>query len=308
MSLTNVPDTESVYRLTDLKNWKFEGVSLAVIGHPIAHSVSPSMHNAALSLMSDDDSRFSHWRYFKFDILPEDLSSALPLFYKKKFIGLNLTLPHKVEAVPLIAKVDPAAQRVGAVNTLHWRDNGYQGYNTDGYGLEKAIQCDLDMEIKDATVILLGSGGASRSAAVQCLEGECEALWIGNRNQDRLAALLNSLRTHRSFSKVKGFTLSSPPPDLPETGLLINATSLGLQKEDPPPINLDRFDHSLKIFDLIYKPAETALLRNAASRGMKSSHGLTMLVSQGARSLEIWSASTVPAEAMMNAARKTLSL
>lgn len=308
MSRANVPDTDSVYRLTDLENWKFEGVSLAIIGHPIAHSVSPSMHNAALSLMSDDDSRFSLWRYFKFDIFPEDLSSALSLFYKKKFIGLNLTLPHKVEAVPLIAKVDPAAQRVGAVNTLHWQDDGYKGYNTDGYGLEKAIHGDLDTEFKDATIILLGAGGASRSAAVQCLEGECNALWIGNRNQDRLAALLNSLRTHRSFGKVKSFNLSSPPTDLPETGLLINATSLGLQKEDPPPIDLDRFDPSLKIYDMIYKPAETALLRNAASRGMKGTHGLTMLVWQGARSLEIWSASTVPAEAMMNAARKTLSL
>ncbi len=308
MSLTNDPDTDNVYLLTDLENWKFEGVSLAVIGHPIAHSVSPAMHNAALSLMSDDDSRFTNWRYFKFDILPEDLSSALPLFYKKNFVGLNLTLPHKVEAVPLIAKVDPAAQHVGAVNTLHWQDDGYHGYNTDGYGFEKAIQQDLDTELKEATVILLGAGGAGRSAAVQCLEGECVVLWIGNRNQERLAALLNSLGTHRSFSKVAGFTLSSPPPDLPETGLLINATSLGLQKEDPSPIDLDRFDQSLKIYDLIYKPADTALLRDAASRGMKGAHGLTMLVWQGARSLEIWSETSVPTEAMMSAARKALSL
>lgn len=308
MSLTNAPDTDSVYHLTDLENWKFEGVSLAVIGHPIAHSVSPAMHNAALSLMSNDDSRFSHWRYFKFDILPEDLSSALPLFYKNNFIGLNLTLPHKVEAVPLIAKVDPAAQHVGAVNTLHWQDDGYHGYNTDGYGLEKAIQCDLDMEFKETTVILLGAGGAGRSAAVQSLEGECKALWIGNRNQAHLAALLNSLHTHCSFSKVVGFALSSPPPNLPETGLLINATSLGLQKEDPSPINLDRFDQSLKIYDLIYKPADTALLRDAASRGIKGAHGLTMLVWQGARSLEIWSEASVPTEVMISAARKTLSL
>ena len=150
MSLTNDPETDSVHSLTDLENWKFEGVSLAVIGHPIAHSISPSMHNAALSVMSDDDARFSHWRYFKFDILPEDLASALPIFYQKKFIGLNLGLPHKVEAVPLIAKIDPAAQRVGAVNNLHWQDDGYHGYNTDGYGLEKAIHHDLDAEFKDA--------------------------------------------------------------------------------------------------------------------------------------------------------------
>ncbi len=308
MPLTNVPDTDSIYRLIDLKDWKYEGVSLAVIGHPITHSVSPSMHNTALSLMSNDDPQFSHWRYFKFDILPEDLSSALPLFYKNNFIGLNLTIPHKVEAVPLITKIDPTAQKIGAVNTLHWQDDGYQGYNTDGYGLEKAIHCDLDTKFKDSIIILLGAGGASRSAAIQCLEGECKELWIGNRSENRLVTLLDSLCNHRLFSKVKSFNLSSPPSNLPKTGLLINATSLGLHKGDPPPIDLTRFDHSLIIYDLIYKPTETALLQNASSRGMKCAHGLTMLVWQGARSLEIWSETAVPTQAMMRVARKKLSL
>lgn len=307
MSLANDYDTDYVYSLTHLEDWKFEGVSLAVIGHPIAHSVSPTMHNTALSVMAKNDSRFTQWRYFKFDVLPEDLASALPLFYQNKFIGLNLTHPHKVEALPLIAMVDPAAQRIGAVNTLHWQDDGYHGYNTDGYGLEKALHHDLDAAFKNTTVILLGAGGASRSAAIQCLEGECEALWIGNRNPDRLAELLDILCTHPSFYKANGFALSSPPPELPDTGILINATSLGLQRDDQSPIELDRFDRSLKVYDLIYKPAETVLLQNAASRGMKRANGLTMLVWQGARSLEIWSETTVPTEAMMESAQNTLA-
>ncbi len=308
MAFANDSDTDRVDTLTDLENWKFEGVSLAVVGHPIAHSISPSMHNAALSLMSNDDARFSNWRYFKFDILPEDLATALSLFYKNKFMGLSLTLPHKVDALPLIAKVDPAAQRIGAVNNLHWQDSGYHGYNTDGYGLEKAINLDLDAEFKDATIILLGAGGASRSAAVQCLESGCKELWIGNRSQDRLTSLLDILRTHRFFNKTKGFNLESPPLDLPKTGILINATSLGLHADDPPPIELDHFDHSLKVYDLTYKSAETALLRHAADRNMKAANGLTMLVWQGVRSLQIWSEATVPAKTMMSSARKALLL
>ena len=127
-------DTEKIYTLQDLETTEFSGTPLAVIGHPIQHSVSPAMHNAALAQLRETDSRFIDWAYYRFDIAPEDFAQALALFHKRCFLGLNLTIPHKVQVLDLIQDVSPDAQSMGAVNTLVWNELGYDGFNTDGYG------------------------------------------------------------------------------------------------------------------------------------------------------------------------------
>lgn len=298
---------EETYALSDLENWSFDGVPLAVLGHPIKHSISPAMHNAALAAMADRDKKFGAWRYFRFDVHPDDLPQALPRLHKAGFKGLNLTIPHKVEAVELVAAIDPVARLMGAVNTLLWQEDGYHGYNSDGYGLEQALKSELETSLDDAVVILLGAGGAARAAAVQCLQSGCRQLWIGNRNQDRLSALLDSIKGHEQFERVKGFDITAPPGDLPDSGILVNATSLGLKADDPQPVSLDRFATTLKVYDMIYNPPETALLKAARSRGMSVANGLSMLVWQGVRSLEIWSETDVPADVMARAAQDALA-
>lgn len=301
-------DTEKTYTLQDLESTEFGGTPLAVVGHPIQHSVSPAMHNAALAKLSEGDSRFKDWAYYRFDIAPEDFSRALPLFHQRNFLGLNLTIPHKVQAMDLIQGVSPDAARMGAVNTLVWDEFGYDGFNTDGYGLSRALEVDLGVPLRDANVVLLGSGGAARAAAVQCVLSGCAQLYVGNRTPARLQGLIEVLDGMSGCEPVQTFALSALPADLPPAGVVVNATALGLQVDDPAPIDVAQLPAGWKVYDMIYNPAATALLQQAAKRGLPTANGLSMLIHQGARALEIWSHAKVDADAMMTAACHALKL
>ncbi len=295
-STGSIPRWNKVYRHGDLDDWKYPGPALAVLGHPISHSLSPVIHNAALARMGQ---RFEGWRYFAFEVPVSELAEALPLFHEKGFVGLNLTIPHKVEALTLATSVDPLAQRMGAVNTLIRGDAGFSGRNTDGYGLQEALKQDLKVELAGATVIILGAGGAARAAVVQCLEAGCRKVWVGNRSADRLSELVNVVGGENT--SLATFPLSNPPQDLPENSVLINATSLGLKEGDSSPISLSSFPGSLKVYDMIYSPPETALLMEARNRGMHTANGLSMLVHQACQSLAFWTGAAVPVEAMFQA-------
>ncbi len=296
---------QTVFGLEDLREWHHDGVSLAVLGHPIAHSISPPMHNAALARMAERVPRFRDWAYFKFDIAPETLPETLSLLHGAGFRGVNLTIPHKIEVLPLLSRIDPVARNMGAVNTLLWTPDGYEGYNSDGYGLSTAVREELGVGLADGPVILLGAGGAARAAAVQCLEENCPELWLGNRNPERLRELAAHLRELApDAARLKTFPLNDPPRRTAERGLIINATSVGLRPDDPPPLDLDLLPESYAVYDMIYNPPETTLLKMARARGMQAANGLSMLVHQGVRSLEIWSGVEVPADAMRRAAER----
>ena len=120
-------DTDKTYSYSDLEKWDFSGTALAVIGQPIQHSLSPTMHNALIRSLSERELSFSKWAYFKFEIDPNILSEALELFHSKKFLGLNLTLPHKVLALDSVKSVSESAKNIGAINTLKWTPSGYVG-------------------------------------------------------------------------------------------------------------------------------------------------------------------------------------
>lgn len=288
-------DHDPVYTLGDLETWSRPGISLAVLGHPIAHSISPRMHNAALAdLTAHGDAQFAGWRYFRFDIAPEDLPAALPLLHTKGFHGINLTVPHKILAFTRLASIDPAAQPVGAVNTLLHTPDGWKGHNTDGYGLAAGIREDLGRELTGSPVILLGAGGAARGAAVECLQRGCASLWIANRTQENLDTLLADLRPLAGGIPLQGFAPSSPPANLPPGAIVINATSSGLKRGEAPPIDLQALPRPASVYDMIYNPPRTALLEEAQALGLPVANGLSMLVHQGAKALEIWSG--IPAE------------
>ncbi len=299
---------DPVLTLRDLEAWSRPGVALAVVGHPVAHSLSPPMHNAALAGLARTSPRFADWSYFRFDIAPADLPRALELFHAKKFRGLNLTVPHKVLAFDLVASVADAARPVGAVNTLLWTERGWLGHNTDGYGLATALAQDLGCTLTGTHVILLGAGGAARSAAVECLGRRCASLSLGNRTRAHLDALLAVLAPQAGGVPLRGFAPGAPPADLPAGALVINATSAGLRADDPAPIDLQRLPRPASVCDMIYNPPQTPLLRAAAALGLPQANGLSMLVHQGAKSLELWSgapaAQTAPT--MQAAARAAL--
>lgn len=296
---------DPVLTLADLESWSRAGTSLAVFGHPIKHSISPAMHNAALADLARRDPRFTDWRYFRFEIHPDDLPHALEVLHAKMFRGVNLTVPHKVIAFDRVAEIDAAAQPVGAVNTLLRTEHGWRGYNTDGYGLAAAVRETLKIDLSGTPIVLLGAGGAARGAAVECLQRRCASLWVANRTRENLDALLATLAPIAGGISVTGFAPSAPPLELPANALVINATSAGLRETDPLPIDLAALPRPAAVFDMIYNPLQTPLLRAAAAAGIPNANGLSMLVHQGAKALEIWSgipaAQTAPV--MSDAAR-----
>ena len=297
---------EPIHTLADLASWSFAGTALAVIGRPVSHSLSPAIHNAALAEMTLTQPRFRDWRYFKFDIAPDELPRALALFHQRNFHGLNLTVPHKTLAVEHLVAGDSFVRAAGAANTLIRTAAGWHGANTDCAGLSAALRQDLGLELGGANVILLGAGGAARAAAVECLRLRCGSLWIGNRTAASLTTLLADLRMLAGETALQGFDPSHPPATLPAGALVLNATSLGLKAGDPAPIDLQKIPPPANVYDMIYRPPQTALLRQAAELGIATANGLSMLVHQGARSLELWTGAAVPVSVMHDAARAAL--
>ena len=296
------------YTLDDLRDWQFDGTSLAVLGKPVRHSISPQMHNAALAELSERNLQFADWRYFRFEIDPEQLLESLPIFHEKGFHGLNLTVPHKEIAFPAVSEIDGAAKPIGAVNTLSRLEKGWAGYNTDGYGLDQGIRIKLQREIAGADFILLGAGGAARAAAIQALQSGCKSLHIINRNQERLGKLITELEPIAAATQIP--LLAKAPQqlgELPSGSILVNATSLGLKTDDPTPISEEKLPSNCSCFDMIYNPTTTKLMELVQKRGGQTANGLAMLVHQGARSLEIWTKEEAPAGTMHEAAHQALN-
>jgi shikimate dehydrogenase len=302
MAFRRLLNPNDVFQIEDLESWPADGTWLAVLGHPIKHSISPAMHNAALAELAKAAPQFSTWQYVRFEVPPEQLPHALKALHAKRFKGLNLTVPHKVIAFTEVERVDRAAQPIGAVNTLRWTDTGWDGFNTDGYGLASGLKEDLGADLTGAHVILLGAGGAARGAAVECIERGCASLSIANRTAANLDELLADLKPLARTTRLLGFSPQHPPADLPRGAWVVNATSAGLRPDDPLPIDLEKLPAPAGVYDMIYNPARTALLKKASELKIPAANGLSMLIHQGARALAIWSEAAVPVHAMRAAA------
>jgi len=300
-------DTEKTYTLADLKVWDYSGTALAVIGQPIKHSLSPIMHNAAIEQLAQSDPKYKEWAYFRFEIDPKDLPEALELFYQKHFLGLNLTVPHKVMAIDFLKVISDSVRAIGAVNTLKWTASGYEGFNTDGYGMSKGIEQGLGKNLNGSDVLILGAGGAARAAVVECLSQDAASIRILNRSKDRLDAMLSSLSNLKGFECILPIQAKEELSNLPETGICINATSLGLNEKDPLPLDVTFLTPQWSVYDMVYNPQETQLCIEAKKLGCAVKTGLGMLVNQGAKALEIWTEQTIDAQIMHNAGEKALN-
>ncbi len=230
------------------------------------------------------------WRYVRFaDVPPADLPPALELLHKKEFHGLNLTVPHKVLAFERVARIDPAALRVGAVNTLFWTERGWRGHNTDGYGLAAAMGETLGRDLAGARWFCSARAALRGGAAVECLQQHCASLWIGNRllaQSRRAPCPARAARGKNAAARF--FCLATPSASLPGGALVINATSAGLHAGDAPPVDLRKLPCPASVFDMPDNPPETPLLTQARALGLPRANGLAMLVHQGAKSFEIW--------------------
>lgn len=282
---------EKVYTLADLKNWERREPSFAVLGKPIAHSLSPKMHNAAFSALRERKPQLADWRYFRFEIAPEELADALPLFFEKNFHGLNLTIPHKVAALPVLKKLSPEAEIIGAANTLVRDDalGGWSGENTDGRGFARAAEMQLGATLTGTHIVLLGAGGAARAIAATALAQNCASLTIVNRSRERAEALIADLCAFFPKKKISFLsTCDIQNLTTEEPALIVNATSLGLKPADASPFPPELLRADMSVYDTTYGTHTSALVAAARDRNLPAADGRSMLAWQGALAFELW--------------------
>lgn len=297
---------EEVFTLESLREFQPEGVPLGVVGWPVRHSISPPMHRAALEVLAQSDPAFAEWHYGAYELRPEELPEGVQYFREKGFRGINLTVPHKVEVLPLLDEIDPVAERMGAVNTLVFEGGKLSGFNSDGYGIEHAVEEAFGQGLAGRSILILGAGGASRAAAAQCVESGANSVLIANRTVAKAQTIAEALATGTSC-EIRAISIDAAADEVAPGTLVINATSLGLAEEDPMPIEVSDLPEQCLLYDMIYNPEQTPFLREGMLRGYPISNGLGMLVHQGVRSLEIWSGREVSARAMRSACEATLA-
>ena len=310
----NLPN--DVYTTEDLGRWGEvtrgikPPIKLGVIGDPIAHSLSPQMHNAALEKCGID------MQYTRLHVTPDQLSKTLRLACENDFTGLNVTVPHKETASGLVDEMDEQAKNLAAVNTIAIRDRKLVGFNTDGYGFSRAVREAFSVDLKDLRVFVLGAGGVARAIAFECAKQNCERLVIANRDKSRADLLAKQLQTFFTGPRVLGpvarlqaTALNEPElrSQIAHTDLMVNATSLGLERSDPTPIPAHLLEPHLMVFDTIYLPRPTPLLVAADQMGARSSNGASMLLYQGARAFEIWFGREAPLDVMRAALNEAVA-
>jgi shikimate dehydrogenase len=274
----------------------FPPAKIAIFGDPVSHSRSPEMHNPAL-LESGIKAQ-----YVRIRVRAGELSAGLRALAAARWIGTNLTIPHKAAAFKLVDHVDHFAVLSGAINTIVVREDGsLSGHNTDGLGLVRAVREKFHADIRDLKILILGAcGGVGRAIAVQCALEGCERLVLANRSFEKIGSLKRQLeplfqKSRRSFGSVERLVAikldeHALSNELPQTDLLINATSVGMVKSlDFRLIPRLLFTPHLMVLDSVYtNRGKTQLLLDAEAKGARATDGLSMLLHQGALSFEIW--------------------
>jgi shikimate dehydrogenase len=263
-----------------------------VVGYPVGHSLSPVMHNAAFKALDMDCA------YHAFEVKGEHLQDAITGARYLGFGGLNVTIPHK-EAVIKIIEPDRTALEIGAANTIDFRQ--MKSFNTDAAGAIDALR-DSGVELENKNALVLGAGGAAR-AVVYGLAKAGTAVTVANRTPAKAADLAAYMR---GFGTVFGTSLDSLGEKVRTADIIINTTPVGMGWQDQLLVTRDMLDRSQTVFDLVYKPLETPLLKEARAAGAKTVDGLSMLARQGARSFEIWTGVKPPVDVMERSARDAI--
>ncbi len=255
---------------------------LCVIGHPIEHSMSPIMHNAAIQDLGLD------YLYIAFDVPPNKLKEALKGLKTLNIKGINITLPHKENAINFIDKVDEIAQKIGAINTIKNEGGFLMGRNTDAEGANKAL-IDAGCEITGKNVVLIGAGGAAKAVSYS-LVSDTNKITIINRTEVRAKKLASELKSRAGLNiESKKYSKNILKEEISNADILINATPIGMFPAiDISPVSKKILHSDLFVFDLIYNPLETQLIKDSKEIGCQTLSGLDMLVNQGALAFEWW--------------------
>jgi shikimate dehydrogenase len=265
---------------------------LALIGHPVEHSLSPEMHNASFAAEGLD------YVYVAFDVKPEDLPSAVRGAAALGFRGFNVTMPHKKAILPLLDDMDEGAQVSGAVNTVVVEESGLlRGHNTDGGGMVGACM-EAGIRLAGKRVLLLGAGGVAAAIALAFGGEGIEELRIVNRSIEPARELLGKLRA-AGLKKVEASSADALDEAAAGAKVIVNATSLGMRDGDPLPLPVAHLGGGKAVCDAVYRPGgETALIREARLRSARVVAGERMLLYQGVLAQRLWTGREPNVEAM----------
>ena len=308
---------KDVYTLADLRtrsqldSGADRPARLAVLGHPVAHSLSPQLHQPAL------DATDREMRYIRIDVEPGQVREVLETLRRLEFVGTNVTVPHKFEALAACDEIDGTARTLGAVNTILFDGDQSLGFNTDGPGLVRAVHEAFLVDVKDLRIMVVGAGGgAGQAIASQCALEGCEHLVLVNRTLDKIEALAARLAPFFESERLEGpgdrlmiLPLDSPHlvAESDHIDLIVNATSVGLKRTDPSPLPPACLQPHHLVYDTIYSPPETRLLGEANRNGARTANGLSLLLYQGVLAFELWFPGARPLETMRQALRDAIS-
>jgi shikimate dehydrogenase len=269
---------------------------VGLIGWPVTHSISPAMHNAAFRALGLD------WQYELASIPPDIVRQSLRILRDEGgFIGINVTVPHKQAVMPYVLP-DERARAIGAVNTIDFRTNA--GTNTDAVGFIDDLKAH-DVPLSGENVIILGAGGAAR-AAVYGLASEGAHVIVVNRTPQKAQVMLADLEISAGLRNTTVKTLDEAAEM--DVSLIVNCTSVGMwpKVDESPWIEGVLLPKGVTIYDMVYRPETTVLIRQVEANGGQAIGGLGMLVRQGAAAFTLWTGQPAPIEVMFDAARTAL--
>ena len=273
--------------------------TLGIIGYPIGHSISPRFQQAALDNLSIDA------EYRAYEVHPDGVGDFVDSLRGPGVLGINATVPHKEAVMPFLDEIDDWAAEAGAVNTIVNRSGRLAGYNTDGYGFLRALRESGGLEPAGKRALILGAGGSARGVVQALLRAGIAELVIANRTVAR-AESLAVLAGERNVSAEAIPLGLAPLGEATESAdLIVNCTSLGMRHgpdESATPLTSGQIPATALVYDLVYNPMQTPLLRAAEQAGASTLGGISMLVYQGAASFEIWLERPAPVAVMMEAA------
>jgi shikimate dehydrogenase len=271
---------------------------LGVMGYPIKHSLSPVMHNAAIDYLGLD------YVYLPLAIEPAYLEQAVQGLAAIGWQGFNVTIPHKQSIMAYLTEISPIAQAVGAVNTVWRTPAGWGGKNTDITGFQTPLQ-KLERNWSEATAIVLGHGGSARAVVAALRELNCREIWVVGRDPDKLSEFRASWQNFPLLIDVLTSPWGKMDKLLPQADVVVNCTPIGMaphQTSSPLSVSqIASLPATAIVYDLIYNPRPTQLLKLAAERGCQTIDGLEMLIYQGAAALETWIKQVAPIEVMRQA-------
>lgn len=277
-------------------------LNYGLIGHPVGHSFSPAMHNAAFIELKIDA------EYKLFDILPENLETFLEELPKNGISGVNITIPHKIKAKEYLEKfgtVNEHALRLGAVNTIKVDGVNLSGFNTDGPGFYRSLVEDLKFEPEGKTVFVLGAGGTAR-AIIMYLGNGPKKIYVTDIDERAPDELKKHFEKYYDRNKLEVMKIGDLKKGLEGADLLVQATPIGMKDGDPSPVDADFLHSKLRVYDVIYNRPVTKLIQEAKKRKLHATTGSGMLLYQGAIAFELWTGKKAPVDVMRKALREAL--